>query len=147
MTWDLEKAVQHLQLNALSKSSGKCARYVRQAIEAGGVKLTRHISAKNYGSSLLSVEFVELNFCPAHGYSKGDVAVIQGFTGATHGHMQMYDGLQWISDFKQRDFWPGSSYRKQQPQYAVYRYRALMPGEPKQSSAFGWLSVPKKNTP
>src|SRR5688572_5900426 len=121
MGWDVEKAVRHLQANAESGSLGKCARYTREAIEAGGGTLTRHISAKNYGSSLTAVGFVALTFTPKDGYAKGDVAVIQGFDGHPHGHMQMYDGTRWISDFKQRDFWPGGSYRRKKPAYVVYR--------------------------
>lgn len=140
--WDCEKAVKYLQENAENTSVGMCAKYVRKAIEAGNVTLTRHISAKNYGSSLIAVGFVELNFTPASGYSKGDVAVIQPPPKTLHGHMQMYDGSQWISDFKQRDFWPGPTYRKKQPSYAVYRYRELMPAAPSLLSVFGWLSTP-----
>jgi hypothetical protein len=141
MGWDVEKAVTHAQTKAESGSVGMCAKYTRQAIEAGGVTLTRHGSAKDYGSSLVAVGFVELNFCPV-AYAKGDVAVIQGFPGHPHGHMQIFDGAQWISDFKQKDFWPGKAYRDKQPSYAVYRYKDNTPAPPSSLSAFGWLGNP-----
>ena len=56
-----------------------------------------------------------------HDYKKGDVAVIQPIPGHPHGHMCMYDGDHWVSDFKQRTLYPGESYRAQKPRYVVYR--------------------------
>jgi len=125
LSWNLDAAVKHLQAHASLHSLGQCAKYPRQAIEAGGVTLTRHGSAKDYGPSLEAVGFSPLNFCPTNGYAKGDVAIIKSFADHPHGHMMMYDGTQWISDFKQRTFYPGDAYRKAQPAYEVYRYRTL----------------------
>ncbi|WP_157314517.1 CHAP domain-containing protein [Chitinibacter sp. GC72] len=123
-TWNKEVAVKHAQDNAKAQSAGRCARYVREAIEAGGLVLSRHNSAKDYGNSLKTAGFTSLpaNSKPQDGFSAGDVAILQGFDGNPHGHIQIYDGQQWISDFKQRDFWPGSSYRKNKPSYTVYQY-------------------------
>lgn len=42
-------------------------------------------------------------------------------TGIPYGHIQMYNGSIWISDFKQGDFWPGKGYRKHQPHYEIFR--------------------------
>ena len=60
--WDKEKAISRLRSNApVNQSSlGLCAHYTRIAIEAGGVKLKHHVSAKDYGSSLLAVGFVKV---------------------------------------------------------------------------------------
>ena len=59
---------------------------------------------------------------PPGGYKAGDVAIIENYTGgAEHGHMQMYDGSVWISDFRQNDFWSGPGYRKNKPSYKIYR--------------------------
>lgn len=122
MPWDVNAAVTHLRNNAQSTSHGYCAKYTRQAIEAGGVTLVRHVSAKDYGSSLTAVGFAEHAAEPQGGYRQGDVAVIQNFGTHVHGHMQMFDGTRWISDFRQRDFWPGSAYRTSQPSFKIYRY-------------------------
>jgi hypothetical protein len=122
MSWDVNEAVTHLQTHANPNSIGRCAQYTREAIEAGGVTLTRHASARNYGPSLTAVGFTEYASEPTGGYRRGDVAVIDSFTGHPHGHMQMYDGSAWISDFRQRDFWPGSAYRTAQPSFRIYRY-------------------------
>ena len=139
--WNLEAAVRHLQNNAQPRSVGQCARYTRQAIEAGGVRLTRQNSAKDYGPSLEAVGFVKLASPPTE-YLKGDVVIMQSFTGHPHGHMQMYDGTQWISDFKQRDFWPGQSYRTHKPSYAVYRFQTLQSTPPTREWSNSWMATP-----
>lgn len=127
--WDAGAAVKHLRANAQQHSQGRCAAATREAIEAGGggVKLKRTGSAKDYGPSLEAAGFLPMNFTPVGGYQAGDVAVIQPIPKHPHGHMQMYDGRQWISDFVQRDFWPGPSYRAQRPAFTVYRFRTLFP--------------------
>lgn len=120
--WDAQKAVKHLDTHARAASHGQCARYVRGAVEAGGVTLARHTSAKDYGSSLTKVGFVSQGAL-ATGFRAGDVAIIQPIKGHPHGHMCMYDGRHWVSDFKQmHGLYPGASYRKHKPAYAVYRY-------------------------
>ena len=61
MAWDKDKAVAFLQENAEpGYGVGKCATYVRQAIEAGGLKVyqTGSGSAKDYGSRLAAAGFV-----------------------------------------------------------------------------------------
>jgi len=35
----------------------------------------------------------------------GDIRVIQPISGHPHGHMQIYTGSGWVSDFKQTDQW------------------------------------------
>jgi hypothetical protein len=125
--WDESKAVEHLNSNAQPKSLGLCAHYVREAVEAGGVKLHHHISAKDYGSSLLRVGFVKIvdGHADSHyRHQAGDVAIIQPINGHPHGHMTMFGGTHWISDFIQlHGVYPGPSYRVAKPSYAIYRYR------------------------
>lgn len=118
--WDVDAAVKKLDARARDKSLGRCAEYVRVAVEAGGVTLVRHTSAKDYGSSLLAVGFS----ASSDGLSKaGDVAVIQPITGHPHGHMAMFNGRIWVSDFKQNHgYYPGPSYRKLKPAVLFYRY-------------------------
>ena len=134
---DREKAVQHLKDNAQEKSTGKCARHVRQAIEAGGVALdaaTRPVSAKDYGPYLEKHGFSEITNTKDYKPQKGDVMVIDGFDdvkdengkvkfkGSSHGHIQMWDGEEWVSDFRQGDnSYPGPGYRAAKPTIHVYR--------------------------
>ena len=56
-------------------------------------------------------------------YEAGDVVVIQPAMGHLHGHMAMYNGKIWISDFKQQNgLYPGEAYRKEKPVFKIYRY-------------------------
>ena len=124
--WDRSKAVEHLTTHAQPHSTGHCAEYVRKAVEAGGVLLHHHISAKDYGSSLLKVGFQRIVHSHAnthYHHRAGDVAIIQPIPGHRHGHMTMFDGTHWISDFKQyHGVYPGHLYRQLQPPYAIYRH-------------------------
>ncbi|MES2225181.1 MAG: pilin [Patescibacteria group bacterium] len=56
----------------------------------------------------------------------GDIVVIQPFPGekgigGKAGHIAMYSGTAWISDFTQIDFWGGPGYRANQPAHTFYR--------------------------
>lgn len=42
-------------------------------------------------------------------------------SGITYGHVQMYNGTQWISNYNQNNFWPGGNYRTYQPSFEIYR--------------------------
>jgi hypothetical protein len=119
--WDKVAAVEYLDANARSHSVSRCAEFVRLAIEAGGLQLVRRQSAKDYGSSLEIAGFgvIDPSF-PA----LGDIVVIQPVTGQRHGHMAMYNGANWVSDFKQmHGLYPGLTYRRLKPDFSIYRYR------------------------
>ena len=120
--YSVDKAVKYLNSNASPKSTGYCAKSVRLAINAGGIDINPHpISAKDYGASLEKSGFESVlttNYDPV----KGDISVIQPYTnGSPHGHIAMYNGEQWVSDFMQRDMWGGPGYRKNKPDYSIYR--------------------------
>lgn len=119
--WDKEKAIKHLNSKAETKSRGLCAAYTRRAIEAGGLVLSRHTSAKDYGISLQSVGFLSLG-CDTGIYLIGDVVIVDGFKDHPHGHMAMFNGNIWVSDFKQRTLYPGPAHRKHKPNYTIFRY-------------------------
>ena len=66
------------------------------------------------------------------GYSPelADVIVFQGTSASAAGHMQLYDGTQWISDFKQQDpLWPSSNpnsvWQMEKPSYTIYRFQGF----------------------
>jgi hypothetical protein len=127
MGWNITKAVQALRDNAEDSSTGHCAKYTADAIEAGGATLIRTVSAKDFGPALKAAAFLEVPVSPL-GFKPGDVAVIQPYAGGSpHGHMAMFDGTAWYSDFKQNsmmcppDPYPGLGYRKASPPYTVYR--------------------------
>ena len=120
--WDAGKAATFINAHASRISLGQCARHVREAVEAGGVMLMHHTSAKDYGPSLIRGGFTALPGTPVQGFKVGDVAVIQAIPGHPHGHMAMFDGTRWVSDFVQEHgLYPGPGYRVQKPPYTVYR--------------------------
>ena len=113
-------AIHHLRENAERASRGRCAAYVREALEAGEVVIAPHpVSAKDYGPYLRRHGF--LSVPPDEPPRAGDVCVIQGCEGHPHGHMAMFDGRAWISDFVQRDIWAGPKYRALRPPMEVFR--------------------------
>ncbi len=121
--FDVDKAVEALNANASATSLGKCARYVRMAINAGGIATPNNpVSAKDYKGYLEKFGFKQISTST---YEKGDIAVFEAFQGDKkyheHGHIQMWNGSQWVSDFKQRDYWAGGDYRKHKPGNVVYR--------------------------
>lgn len=125
MAVDKDKFAKHLRKHAVKFSVSKCATYVRKALEAGGVKTTGHpVDAKDYGPVLLRNGYHELNSENLESYipAKGDIAIIQPTTkGSKSGHIEGYDGKDWVSDFIQSEFWPGPAYRKEKPNYVIYR--------------------------
>ncbi len=79
------------------------------------------MSAKDYGPYLRNNGFSPV---PAGGYRprRGDVVVIQNYPGGNpNGHIAMYDGHQWVSDFTQQDIWAGPGYRQHKPAAQVFR--------------------------
>lgn len=127
---DVTAALTHLNAHARAKSHGQCARYVRGAVEAGGVTLIRQLSAKDYGGSLTKVGFISQGALVA-GFRAGDIAVIQPIAGHPHGHICMYNGRHWVSDFKQlHGFYPSAGYRKHKAAYIIYRYPGADAGNP-----------------
>lgn len=104
--WDLEKTLKHLREHAHDKSTHYCARYVRQALEAGGLVGFRVPSAKDEVklNTLASIGFKKIaeasdnNTSPGYTPQAGDIAI----TFENGNHAAMYDGTKWISDFRQK---------------------------------------------
>lgn len=120
--WDKNKAVAYLRKNALPASRGLCAKFVRQAIRAGNIVVQSTGSSKDYGPLLRKAGFVEIP--SSSSLLPGDVVVIQPTIGHPHGHMAMFDGKIWISDFRQyHGFYPGQTYRTLKPSYKFYRLK------------------------
>jgi RHS repeat-associated protein len=102
-----------LDADAHLKTQHECAKYVRIALEAGGINTAgRPNYAGNYGPFLLSVGFSPVSL---NGYvpQQGDLAVfsIPGqIADKKHpGHIAGYDGSKWVSDFFQQRMSPYSS--------------------------------------
>lgn len=123
MPFDKASAAKWITKNALPPfGNHKCATYVRQALEAGGLNAAAHPArAKDWGPTLVCLGFRPVS---AAGYipSVGDVIVMKGTSASVSGHIELYDGTNWVSDFVQREIWPGPSYRSEKPKYQIFRY-------------------------
>lgn len=110
-SFDIGKAIAALQSNCYknlkaggskppNKSIGRCAQYVRTAMEAGGLNTKgRPMEARNYWRK---------NFMAHLGFGMQDKSTYRPKAGdvyvmdyTPYGHIAMYDGTTWISDFKQ----------------------------------------------
>lgn len=108
-----ERAVEYLDSHAEGRSKGRCALYVRLAIEAGGVPtFGQPLSACDYERFLPELAFHKVDD-GSYKPRKGDVVVFSAIKGHPHGHIAMYDGKQWVSDFKQSKMHSASGYKKE----------------------------------
>jgi len=116
---DKDKFVRSMDENANKAPQGKCALYCRKGLEAGGLDTTGHpTDGKDYGPFLEkhgASAVPENNYMP----QKGDIVVFNGNEAHPHGHIAVYDGKHWVSDFKQNDISP---YRKETPPKTIYRF-------------------------
>jgi hypothetical protein len=68
----------------------------------------------------MAVGFAKLGHDSGH-YKQGDVVIFDGLNKShPEGHMAMYDGKIWISDFKQHDIYPGSGFKS--VKHKIYRH-------------------------
>jgi RHS repeat-associated protein len=117
---DKDAIVNYADQHAEKGSLKECATYCRKAFEAGGVDTKGHpIDAKDWGPTLLKNGAAVVS---QDGYTpqKADVAVFGGNDAHPSGHITIYDGKQWVSDFKQRNMSPyGTS---STPPVTIYRF-------------------------
>lgn len=111
-TYDAEKAVNYVTEHAARRSQGLCARYVRMALEAGGCNTWGHpLTADAYNDFMESLDFTRIekkNYYP----KKGDVVVFASVKGHPFGHIAMWNGRQWVSDFRQKGIFVAEAYFK-----------------------------------
>ncbi|APR84111.1 Hypothetical protein A7982_09460 [Minicystis rosea] len=113
--YNIDNAVSHLNSNAKPKSTGYCGRYVQNAIRAGGTNIPG-ANATDFGPVLEENGFQSVGQATPQ---KGDVVVFRGVPGHENGHTAMYNGSQWVSDFKQRNIIVSEAYRNSR--YTIYR--------------------------
>jgi len=116
--FDIQAAVDFIAGHAAPKSTGWCARHVRAALEAGGLSTE---GRPGYGGAYGP-------WLESHGWEKvtdgsrlpGDVEVIAPMGDHQYGHIQMWAGDTYYSDFKQAAH--GNVYGKG-TQRVRYRYK------------------------
>ena len=131
--WDLGKSINHLISASHEKSTHRCAKYVREAIEAGGLSLAGHPeNAIEYVRFLPTIGFKHIKTIkydpPYKTYMReampGDIAIMPNPKGGP-GHICMYTGKQWISDFRQSRAWV---YGGQCGLLYIFRYISIIQG-------------------
>jgi hypothetical protein len=111
-----------MDAHALTRSSHHCAMYCRLGMEAAGINTgdrPRSGDAGDYGPFLLrhGAQTVSQD---SYSPQVGDVVVFDKTGEHPNGHIEMYDGHHWVSDFMQHSFSP---YRNADstPPYTIYR--------------------------
>ena len=118
----IHRLISWLDSHAHLHSTHHCAASVRQAMEAAGIETADRPSSGNagdYGPFLLRHG---AQVVPPESYEPkaGDIAVFDRTEDHPAGHIQVFDGQHWVSDFVQHAFSP---YRDQEstPSITVYR--------------------------
>jgi hypothetical protein len=117
--WNGEEAAKYATENALKKSVGLCAMYVRKAMIAGGIPLYQGGNAWHYKYLLPILGFEEVD--KKEEKMVGDIVVFQPIGKRWFGHIAIWNGKQWVSDFKQRSIIVHSDYTKEECEYAIFR--------------------------
>jgi hypothetical protein len=117
--WSPEAAARYATEKAEKKSVGMCALYVRKAIIAGGIPLYVGGDAWSYKYTLRIVNFHQVGKKSER--EVGDIVVFQPIGGRKYGHIAIWNGNQWVSDFKQRNLIVHSDYLDDGCEYAIYR--------------------------
>lgn len=111
-----------MDAHALTRSSHHCAMFCRLGMEAAGLSTQdrpRSGDAGDYGPFLLrhgAKVVAKDSYTP----QVGDTVVFDKTAQHPYGHIEMYDGQRWVSDFMQRSFSP---YRDaaSTPPFTIYR--------------------------
>ena len=111
------KVVKYITQNSESCSRCMCAWYVMKAIHKGGCFPCGIYPAYAYKDIL-----------PKLGYKKiqnnqiqiGDICVLSRNSKSNFGHIAIYDGEKWISDYKQKSIYPNKAYENES---TLYYYR------------------------
>jgi hypothetical protein len=116
------KLSEWMDAHALTRSSHHCAMYCRMGLEAAGLNTAdrpQSGDAGDYGPFLMRHG---AQVVPPGSYTPqvGDVVVFDKTDQHPYGHIEMYDGSHWVSDFKQHSISP---YRDAgtTPPFTIYR--------------------------
>lgn len=115
-----DKAVDFITGHAETKSKCSCAGYVMRGLWHGGCPVSLFVlPAYGYGKILPQMGFQEVtseNYTP----QRGDISVLPQNSSHVFGHIAVYNGKQWVSDFKQNNMLCSKAYRAS-GQYRIFR--------------------------
>ena len=129
--WNVAASANYLISNSKGGSSKKCWAYVKRALVAGGFPFDGSVSAyqakffleKKGFKCIKKGTYVGHKGTEYNGVCIGDITVFEPYYAKDgyhkHGHIDMWCGQQWISDFKQSGNWVNSSAKGE---FSVWRY-------------------------
>lgn len=121
--YDPEGAADYVAAHALPKSKTMCAWYVMRAMQSGGGCPIGILPAYAYAKTLPQMGFEEVANEGTKDYEpkKGDISVLPQNDRSAFGHIAIYNGKQWVSDFEQKKgIYPGTAYSKA-AKYQIFR--------------------------
>lgn len=113
--WEIGKSIAYFKTNVPidKKSNHECYKYVKRALYAGGFSTYNDIPAytftKKVSENPKSFKMIYdsgnyVNEIPQYGEKRvGDIMVFQYLPSEPYGHIDMYDGRDWVSDFRRGD--------------------------------------------
>lgn len=115
---NVSKFSNKLESISARRSTEKCARNVRIALQTAGADVTNHpIAAANWGRTLEKNGYKQIK--PAfNNPQKGDIYIIDSTSNHVYGHIAGYTGSEWISDFRQNSY---AVYKEKDVEYHYYR--------------------------
>lgn len=116
------KLSEWMDAHALTRSSHHCAMYCRMGLEAAGLNTAdrpRSGDAGDYGPFLLR-HGAEIVSPDSYVPQVGDVVVFDKTDQHAYGHIEMYDGSHWVSDFMQHSISPYHD-ASTTPPFTIYR--------------------------
>lgn len=117
--FNVARAVQTLNYQAHPRTTHKCRRYVEDAIESGfGLRhgsINSRLTHGNGSAWSLAEGLPKLGFAPIswsnYQPQAGDIVVMPQLPGHQDGHVAMFNGNSWVSDYAQQDLWGGDDMR------------------------------------
>lgn len=114
LTLDVDAAIKHLVSHSKSESQHSCAKFVKEALAAGGIPYKSCNASDCKEEDFIKKDCYELYTSRPGDYGSGgnkmnpnwqpgDIVIIDNVGTHKYGHIAMWTGTQWISDFRQRN--------------------------------------------
>ena len=113
-----DRTVEYITSHAEKESRCMCAGYVMRGMWHGGCPIGL-IPAYAYSKTLPQMGFEEISV-KVYKPMKGDISVVPSNNIHPFGHIAVYNGKQWVSDFKQNHILPSKAY-KANGKYQIFR--------------------------
>ena len=107
--YNVEKTVNYITQNYCNRSKTMCAWYVMRGLQAGGTPCGIY-PAYAYNEILPRLGFQEIE---PENLQKGDICVLSQNSKSSFGHIAIFNGNQWISDYKQKSIYPNMAYKNE----------------------------------